>query len=517
MSESTGPTRRGVLLTLGIALNAVAATLLAIPLVGFVLSPARRWSWQQWISLGPLADFPENQTRLATYRNPFSRPWDGETANIPCWVRQDLGRRVPGFRHQLHASRLPRALVPGRRACSCARVTAASTTPTASTRRGRRRVRSTSTITRSRTASSGCAADRFPRCRNRCDGLSPDHRRLARSASRTRRADRGGGDPPRPARHRELVVRVRQRHAGVLRGAGRDRHLPRDRVRPLGRRRLAEPRGAQLRAAPRLVPARGARLGLELHGRADERAPDPGVPLRRLQVPARADVDRRRDPVPLYARHGVHRTGAALRPGRVLGARHRRRDRRPRAVHRTGGGAPDARRSDHRRRNAVALLHAPRLRDPRSADRVRGLAPVPRPEARHQRVADARTPGEPRDLPPRLRGPRRARRRAVLPRRREAGPGRRGGDDRGDPGVRGALRAVRSERRTRPDHHPDHAAAGLLLPVAVLRLRAASAVHRDRPDADGARHRHPARSSPSRSSRAPARRAGSAARWRSSG
>jgi menaquinol-cytochrome c reductase iron-sulfur subunit len=95
--RTTGPTRRGVLLTLGIALNAVAATLLAIPLVGFVLSPARRRSWQQWISLGPLTDYPENQTRLATYRNPFSRPWDGETANIPCWVRRVSGDEFQVF------------------------------------------------------------------------------------------------------------------------------------------------------------------------------------------------------------------------------------------------------------------------------------------------------------------------------------------------------------------------------------------------------------------------------------
>jgi len=97
MSETAGPTRRGVLLTIGIALNAIAAALLAIPLVGFVLSPARRWSWQEWIALGPLADFPENQTRLATYRNPFSRPWDGETANIPCWVRRISADEVQVF------------------------------------------------------------------------------------------------------------------------------------------------------------------------------------------------------------------------------------------------------------------------------------------------------------------------------------------------------------------------------------------------------------------------------------
>ena len=97
MSETPDPTRRGVLLTIGIALNAIAAALLAIPLVGFVLSPARRWSWQEWIALGPVADFPENQTRLATYRNPFSRPWDGETANIPCWVRRISADEVQVF------------------------------------------------------------------------------------------------------------------------------------------------------------------------------------------------------------------------------------------------------------------------------------------------------------------------------------------------------------------------------------------------------------------------------------
>ena len=31
---------------------------------------------------------PEGETRLATYRNPFVRPWDGDTGNVPCWVRR---------------------------------------------------------------------------------------------------------------------------------------------------------------------------------------------------------------------------------------------------------------------------------------------------------------------------------------------------------------------------------------------------------------------------------------------
>ena len=41
-----------------------------------------------WIPLGPVGQFPEGQTRLAVYRNPFTRPWDGATSEIPCWVRR---------------------------------------------------------------------------------------------------------------------------------------------------------------------------------------------------------------------------------------------------------------------------------------------------------------------------------------------------------------------------------------------------------------------------------------------
>jgi nitrite reductase/ring-hydroxylating ferredoxin subunit len=86
-----GTSRRSFLFGLGVALNAFAAALFAIPVVGYILSPVRRFVWLAWMPLGPLASFPENQTRLATYQNPFVKPWDGETSKIPCWVRRLTG------------------------------------------------------------------------------------------------------------------------------------------------------------------------------------------------------------------------------------------------------------------------------------------------------------------------------------------------------------------------------------------------------------------------------------------
>lgn len=96
-SQSRPTTRRGFLFTLGMALNAAAAALLGIPIVGYLLSPVRRMRAQAWIELGPLASFPENQTRLATYVNPFTMPWDGETANVACWVRRLDGETFQVF------------------------------------------------------------------------------------------------------------------------------------------------------------------------------------------------------------------------------------------------------------------------------------------------------------------------------------------------------------------------------------------------------------------------------------
>ena len=90
--------RRAFLFKLGIALNALAAILLGIPVIGYVFSSfLSKDPYQSWILLGAVEAFPENQTRMATYHNPFTRPWDGATADIPCWVRRLNGEKFQVF------------------------------------------------------------------------------------------------------------------------------------------------------------------------------------------------------------------------------------------------------------------------------------------------------------------------------------------------------------------------------------------------------------------------------------
>ena len=86
MPEPTS--RRNFLFRLALAGNAVAAMLVGIPVLGYLLAPVRRLAEQAWIPLGPVASFPSGETRLATYRNPFAEAWDGTTADVVCWVRR---------------------------------------------------------------------------------------------------------------------------------------------------------------------------------------------------------------------------------------------------------------------------------------------------------------------------------------------------------------------------------------------------------------------------------------------
>jgi len=80
--------------------NGFVGVLLAIPIVRYVLSPVTRAGksgYESWLSLGSIDQFPSGETRLATYRNPVAQASDGETADIPCWVRHVDNNRFQVF------------------------------------------------------------------------------------------------------------------------------------------------------------------------------------------------------------------------------------------------------------------------------------------------------------------------------------------------------------------------------------------------------------------------------------
>jgi len=101
MSTENAVSRRGLFMKLGILFNGLVATALAAPIVGFVLSSITRGranAYLAWVPLGSVNEFPEGETRLATFRNPNVTPTDGKTVETAFWVR-----RVEGDHFQVFA------------------------------------------------------------------------------------------------------------------------------------------------------------------------------------------------------------------------------------------------------------------------------------------------------------------------------------------------------------------------------------------------------------------------------
>ena len=99
-SSDTTISRRGFFMKLGILFNGLAAALLTVPIVRFLASSALRGradGYLSWVPLGQLNEFPEGQTRLASFRNPFVMPTDVKTADTACWVRRIASNQFQVF------------------------------------------------------------------------------------------------------------------------------------------------------------------------------------------------------------------------------------------------------------------------------------------------------------------------------------------------------------------------------------------------------------------------------------
>jgi nitrite reductase/ring-hydroxylating ferredoxin subunit len=90
--------RRWLLLKIGAFFNVIVGIAIATPVVRYLFGSVRgQGAYDSWISLGAVNDFPMGETRLATYSNPYSQPWDGATDKTACWVRHVSGSTFQVF------------------------------------------------------------------------------------------------------------------------------------------------------------------------------------------------------------------------------------------------------------------------------------------------------------------------------------------------------------------------------------------------------------------------------------
>jgi len=90
--------RRWLLLKIGAFFNVVVGAAVAVPVVKYLLSPAKPDdAYKSWVSLGSIDAFPVGETRLAKFTNPVGRAWDGETDGVACWVRRTAAKEFQVF------------------------------------------------------------------------------------------------------------------------------------------------------------------------------------------------------------------------------------------------------------------------------------------------------------------------------------------------------------------------------------------------------------------------------------
>ena len=229
-------TRRGLLLKLGLALNAVAGLALAVPIVGYLLSPARRKRMEEALTWIAISEPSPTSRRVRPEWRPSAirrrSPGTAQTADIPCWVRRTGADAVPGLRRQLRPPRLPGPLVPAvepvsvpvprrrvlRRRRARRRSAAARPLPLRPPGRERpaldqgrhdadARGMPIASATGPRAPRAGCREEEIRRAPD------PSDARLARRAAEARRRDPRDGGASGAAPLGELVVRLRQRRA----------------------------------------------------------------------------------------------------------------------------------------------------------------------------------------------------------------------------------------------------------------------------------------------------------------
>jgi menaquinol-cytochrome c reductase iron-sulfur subunit len=83
------PRRRKLFAGLSIAAGGIIAVGMAVPFVGFILTPLHRRPERVWRDIGRPDDFPIGKTVKVRYQPATGLPWVGFVAENAAWLRRD--------------------------------------------------------------------------------------------------------------------------------------------------------------------------------------------------------------------------------------------------------------------------------------------------------------------------------------------------------------------------------------------------------------------------------------------
>lgn len=89
--------RRRLLSVISIGLGAFAASLVGIPILGFLVAPLLEKVPRSWRPVGPLEKFQVGSTVEVTFLDASPLPWAGVTAKTAAWLRRNSEEEFIAF------------------------------------------------------------------------------------------------------------------------------------------------------------------------------------------------------------------------------------------------------------------------------------------------------------------------------------------------------------------------------------------------------------------------------------
>jgi menaquinol-cytochrome c reductase iron-sulfur subunit len=97
MPENDVVTRRRFLNRVSLALSGLAAAVVSVPIVAYLLSPLLHPPPEEWQDLGLADDFQIGQTVEVAIDVSSSLPWAGQTAHTAVWLRRTADQDFTAF------------------------------------------------------------------------------------------------------------------------------------------------------------------------------------------------------------------------------------------------------------------------------------------------------------------------------------------------------------------------------------------------------------------------------------